>query len=238
MRKLYVVTDIHDNSLGFGQQSKLKDLLKNHSSIFYKDAVLSQAKKAIQESGNKISKIYLEGTNDYFAAKFVRMMLAGKMKRISISDKMEIDFLKTVVTNETEIFGAENLYDGSYALQFVIKQPEKIAETIKIYNLEHKRKTSIPYRMFRGMSEYAKPLSAKLTRKRDATFASKINRTLGENEDGILMIGKSHYPEKHLERDIEFERIGTQDVPDPLEILSEAIKRSRAKSGTERALPL
>ena len=235
MRKLYIVTDIHDNSLGVGHQNKLEDLLKNHSSIFYKAAVLSQAKKAIQESGNKINKIYLEGISDYFADKFVRMMLSGKMKRVSISDKMEIDFLKTIATNETEIFGTENFYDGSYALQFAIKLPEKIAEAIKTYNIAHKKKTSIPYRIFCGMSEYVKPLSAKLTRKRDAAFTSKINRTLEEDEAGVLMIGKSHHPEKYLERDIELKRIEIQDIPDIFEVLSEAI-RSRAKTEDERVI--
>lgn len=238
MRKMYVVTDIHDNSLGLGQQNKLEDLLKNHSGIFYKAAVLSQAKKAIQESGDKINKIYLEGINDYFADKFVRMMLSGKMKKISISDKMEIDFLKTIVTNDTEILGAENFYDGSYALQVAVKLPEKISEIIKTYNLAHKKKTSIPYEIFNIISEYVKPLSAKLTRKRDVTFASKINRTLEEDEAVVLMIGKSHHPEKYLERDIELERIEMQDIPDPFEILSEALKGSRTKIVTERTVPL
>lgn len=238
MRKMYIVTDIHDNSLGLGQQNKLEDLLRNHSSIFYKAAVLSQAKKAIQESGNKINKIYLEGISDYFADKFVRMMLSGKMKRVSISDKIEIEFLKTVVTNETEILGAENFYDGSYALQFAIKLPEKISEIIKTYNLAHKKKTSIPYEIFNGVSEYVKPLSAKLTRKRDATFASKINKTLEADEAGVLMIGKSHHPEKCLERDIELKRFEMQDIPDIFEVLYEAIKTSRVKTGVERAIPL
>ncbi|MBU3957554.1 MAG: hypothetical protein KKB25_00585, partial [Nanoarchaeota archaeon] len=88
------------------------------------------------------------------------------------------------------------------------------------------------------MSEYAKPLSAKLTRNRDVTFASKINRTLKEDDSGVLMIGKSHHPEKYLERNIECERIETQDIPDPFEVLSEAIKINRAKTGVERVIHL
>lgn len=204
MRKLYIATDLHNN--GSLRRSYKMDKYIEACSAFYRAIVLSQTKNEIKNNGG-IGKIYLEGYSDRTANTLMNNLKNGKIKSSFPSDNILYDFLKNISSDETKVIGVENQVEN--ILHNIIVIPETVNSIGKFYALYQKRKPDAICRITGEISRYIKPFDKRMLRKRDRTFADKINKTLKESEAAVLFTGMAHHPESFLEKDIEFRRFET-----------------------------
>lgn len=219
MRKLYIATDFHNN--GSLSRSHKMDKCIEVCSAWYRAIVLSQTQSEIKNNGG-VDKIYLEGYTDATANTFMSNLKNGKIKSSFPSDNIFYDFLKNISSDETKILGAEVLAEN--ILHKIIAIPEIVNSIGRFYALDKKRKADIICRISGEVSKYVKPLYKRIRRKRDNTFAKKINKTLEENEAAVLFTGMAHHPEIFLEKNIEIKRFETIPYPDLFKSIMKPIR--------------